>query len=232
MLWPNGTRTKPPVSRGGKYGDARGGNRRHAGTDFVGYADLRAILGGTVTLAGPFNNDAGHAVVIDTKLPDGRTVTVCRFHVEPGTIAVRKGQQLAEGAYLGKMGDSGNATGNCDHVEIRFWSNGSFTTVDPEVWIAAQMGGAPAFPLPPGYYFGPREPLSNKRSVSGYFSHRADLKRWQQRMKERGWPITPDGLYGDETGDVAEAFQREKGLTPDRLIGPATWAAAWTAPIT
>ena len=91
---------------------------------------------------------------------------------------------------------------------------------------------APAFPLPSGHYFGPRYPLSNTRSVSGYYSHRDDLRRWGEQMRKRGWPINPDGLYGDQHGDIAYRFQLEKGLVPDRLIGPATWAAAWTAPIT
>jgi hypothetical protein len=59
-------------------------------------------------------------------------------------------------------------------------------------------------------------------------------------MKDRGWPITVDGLYGPKgattpqgnTAEVVVAFQKEKGLTPDGLIGPATWAAAWSAPVT
>jgi N-acetyl-anhydromuramyl-L-alanine amidase AmpD len=89
---------------------------------------------------------------------------------------------------------------------------------------------APAFPLPRGSYFGPRSGPAT--SVSGYFSHRADLKQWQQRMKDRGWAIDPDGLYGTQTHDVALAFQTEKGLDRDGLIGEKTWAAAWTAPVT
>lgn len=89
---------------------------------------------------------------------------------------------------------------------------------------------APAFPLPWTSYFGPKS--GPAASVSGYFSHREDLRRWQKRMQDRGWNINPDGLYGDQTRDIAKSFQREKGLTPDGLIGPATWAAAWTAPIT
>lgn len=87
----------------------------------------------------------------------------------------------------------------------------------------------PVFPLPPGFYFGPK--TGPRESVSGYFSYGADLARWQEQMRHRGWKIGVDGRYGDETGDVAEKFQREKGLVPDRKIGPQTWAAAWTAPV-
>ncbi|WP_026124121.1 peptidoglycan recognition protein family protein [Nocardiopsis baichengensis] len=89
---------------------------------------------------------------------------------------------------------------------------------------------APAFPLPRGWYFGPRSgPVS---SVSGYFSHRSGLRRWQRRMAERGWSIAADGLYGSRTAGVARAFQAEKGLSVDGLIGPRTWSAAWTEPVT
>ncbi|WP_205353112.1 peptidoglycan-binding domain-containing protein [Janibacter anophelis] len=89
---------------------------------------------------------------------------------------------------------------------------------------------APKFPLPRGHYFGPKSGPAS--SVSGYYSHRADLKRWQQQMRERGWSITADGLYGPATAKVARAFQREKGLAVDGLIGAATWAAAWKEPVT
>jgi peptidoglycan hydrolase-like protein with peptidoglycan-binding domain len=99
---------------------------------------------------------------------------------------------------------------------------------------------APPFPLPDGSYFGPKS--GPRESVSGYFSHRDDLRRWQAQMKARGWRKVPgtggrkdfadDGLYGDDTAAVARAFQAEKRLDVDGLIGPATWAAAWTAPVT
>lgn len=93
---------------------------------------------------------------------------------------------------------------------------------------------APAYPLPAGYYFGPKS--GPDQSVSGYYSYRADLKKWQQRMIDRGWNFGPagaDGLYGPRTAEVSRAFQTEKGLRPiDGLIGPVTWAAAWTAPVT
>ena len=94
------------------------------------------------------------------------------------------------------------------------------------------------FPLAAGQYFGPE--AGGPNSISGWHSHREDLKRWQQRMKDRGWTITVDGLYGPkgattpqgETAAVAKAFQQEKGYTVDGLIGPQTWDGAWSAPVT
>lgn len=91
---------------------------------------------------------------------------------------------------------------------------------------------APAYPLRTDQYFGPKYPLSNANSVSGFFSHGEDLRAWQQRMRYRGWTINPDGRYGDETERVAKAFQRDKSIPSDGLIGPQTWALAWTADIT
>ncbi|WP_454051460.1 peptidoglycan recognition protein family protein [Cellulomonas sp. Marseille-Q8402] len=89
---------------------------------------------------------------------------------------------------------------------------------------------APGYPLPAGHCFGPREgPVWQH---SGFYDHREDLRRWQQRMLERGWVIATDGLYGAQTNSVARAFQAEKSLAVDGLIGPSTWSAAWTAPVT
>ncbi|HWH28854.1 MAG TPA: peptidoglycan-binding protein [Mycobacteriales bacterium] len=59
-----------------------------------------------------------------------------------------------------------------------------------------------------------------------------DVRVWQARMAERGWDIQVDGIYGPQTARIAAAFQAEKGLVVDGLVGPETWAAAWTAPIT
>jgi peptidoglycan hydrolase-like protein with peptidoglycan-binding domain len=89
---------------------------------------------------------------------------------------------------------------------------------------------ASRFPLPAGSYFGPKS--APTQSVSGYYSHRSDLRRWQARMAKRGWSIDADGLYGPQTKKVCRAFQKEKGLAVDGKIGPVTWAAAWTKPVT
>jgi len=61
---------------------------------------------------------------------------------------------------------------------------------------------------------------------------RQDVRAWQARMAQRGWDITVDGAFGPQSEGVARAFQAEKGLTVDGLVGRQTWAAAWTAPVT
>ncbi len=54
----------------------------------------------------------------------------------------------------------------------------------------------------------------------------------QRRLRARGWRITVDGIYGPRTEEIIRAFQAEKGLAADGIVGPRTWAALWTAPIT
>jgi peptidoglycan hydrolase-like protein with peptidoglycan-binding domain len=60
----------------------------------------------------------------------------------------------------------------------------------------------------------------------------SDVRTWQQQMKRRGWRITGDGVYGPDSERICRAFQREKGLQEDGIVGPDTWRAAWTARIT
>lgn len=103
------------------------------------------------------------------------------------------------------------------------------------------LGTPPKFPLPSTWYFGPRS--GPVYSVSGYHGNRygsaatmrSHLRTFQKQMQDRGWDFSDygiDGLYGNETAGNTKAFQREKGLKVDGLIGPKTWAAAWTKPIT
>lgn len=91
---------------------------------------------------------------------------------------------------------------------------------------------APRFPLPAGYYFGPKD--GPKESVSGYFSHSADFGTFQNQMIRRGWrAMKSDGRYDVPADrDIIIAFQKEKHLVADGHVGPATWNAAWTAAVT
>lgn len=202
-VWGNGTKTKPRVSS--KYGPRKGGAFSfHYGTDFTGYTDLHAILGGVVTQVGRMNDAAGNVIVIDSKLPDGRTVTIVRMHAASWTV--KRGDHVTEGQVIGRMGSTGNATGLCDHVEVRFWDNGKLSRVDPEVWIA-DMLAAPSIV----------KHITVDRSV-------ADVQRVVG--------ATPDGIWGPKTDAAVRAFQSRHGLTVDGIWGPKSDAAGFPKPAT
>ncbi|MCL2734232.1 MAG: peptidoglycan-binding protein [Actinomycetia bacterium] len=63
-------------------------------------------------------------------------------------------------------------------------------------------------------------------------SRHADVRTWQTRMKARGWRISVDQVFGPASEKVCLAFQREKGLKADGIVGPKTWGAAWQAQVT
>ncbi|MFF7368928.1 N-acetylmuramoyl-L-alanine amidase [Streptomyces tricolor] len=64
------------------------------------------------------------------------------------------------------------------------------------------------------------------------FTRHPGVATWQARMRERGWSLDADGVYGSRSRQVCLAFQKEKRLTADGIVGPATWQAAWSAPVT
>jgi peptidoglycan hydrolase-like protein with peptidoglycan-binding domain len=132
----------------------------------------------------------------------------------------------------GMYGPATTAAVKAFQASVGITQDGIYGPITDQHLFGVPEGGTtpPPFPLPAGWYFGPKE--GPQQSVSGYYSHSDDLKVWQQRMKDRGWNITVDGLYGPETESIAKQFQAEKGLVVDGLIGVNTWAAAWTAPIT
>jgi N-acetylmuramoyl-L-alanine amidase/Putative peptidoglycan binding domain len=82
-------------------------------------------------------------------------------------------------------------------------------------------GPAPAAPPWPGRY------LKYPPIMQG-----TDVHTWQAQMAARGWTIEVDGAYGSQSAAVCVAFQDEKGLPVDGVVGPQTWAAAWAAPVT
>ena len=144
----------------------------------------------------------------------------------PKYVAAVKAYQT----FLRKYGYSGDIDGT--------WGDGTQAAHEKFYAELHANPSVPAFPLPATKWFGPEAGGSD--SISGWHSYSAELKQFQQRMKDRGWPITVDGLYGPKgattpqgnTAEVVVAFQKEKGLKADGLIGPATWSAAWATPVT
>lgn len=110
---------------------------------------------------------------------------------------------------------------------------------------AAKAGSAPAFPLPAGMVYGPssgpatqvsgrarnsRVPNDVVRGADGQWYSKG-LRTFQQRLKDRGWKITADGQWGPQTEKVIGQFKRQMRGWTDPLVGPATWALAWTEPV-
>lgn len=104
-----------------------------------------------------------------------------------------------------------------------------------------------AFPLPTGYYFGPKN--GPAQSVSGYYGRkfkgktdREWIKTWAGQLAKRGWSIGKgkrwltkygnDGLYGSEYRELIIAFQKDQDLIPDGKLGLHTWNAAYRNPVT
>jgi peptidoglycan hydrolase-like protein with peptidoglycan-binding domain len=79
----------------------------------------------------------------------------------------------------------------------------------------------------PGYPHWPGRFLTQPPMMRG-----SDVRMWQARMFDRGWRLQVDGIYGPASERVCRQFQAEKHLRCDGIVGPATWAAAWTTPVT
>lgn len=59
-----------------------------------------------------------------------------------------------------------------------------------------------------------------------------DILRWQKQMIHRGWDLDADSVFDEHDEKVLKQFQQQKGLENDGVIGPISWNAAWTFPIT
>lgn len=54
-----------------------------------------------------------------------------------------------------------------------------------------------------------------------------DVKSVQEALITNGHSITADGVFGPNTHRAVVAFQQQKGLTPDGVVGPITRGTLW-----
>jgi D-alanyl-D-alanine carboxypeptidase/Putative peptidoglycan binding domain len=59
-----------------------------------------------------------------------------------------------------------------------------------------------------------------------------DVRKFQRRLKKRGWRIATDGKFTPAVERVVRAFQREKRLRVTGSVDRATWRMIWEAPVT
>jgi hypothetical protein len=110
---------------------------------------------------------------------------------------------------------------SCPGDAIRAWIGTPAPTPAPAPAPNPTPAPAPSFPSWPGRYLQLRSPYMRGN----------DIRLWQQRMRDRGWKISVDGIFGPATQTVVKKFQAEKHLHVDGIIGPSTWNTAWTAAI-
>ncbi len=64
------------------------------------------------------------------------------------------------------------------------------------------------------------------RALSKYGSTGSEVTQIQQRLQELGYePGATDGIYGTRTKNAVIAFQRDRGLSDDGIVGPKTLEA-------
>ncbi|MFC0041032.1 CHAP domain-containing protein [Actinomadura rayongensis] len=179
----------------------------------------------------------------------GKGFAYTPFHASWFVKAGRWGTKPKVGAIVFYDWGGSRKVSAIDHVGIveAVHSDGSVTTIEGNTANAVMRRrraagivgyGYPAYPgegggsapgkPKPGTGKAPKWPgIYLKTGTRG-----AAVKSWQTQMRKRGWRLAADGVYGAESRGVCEAFQAEKHLRVDGVVGPQTWAAAWTAPIT
>lgn len=76
-------------------------------------------------------------------------------------------------------------------------------------------------------------PVASAPAMPGpaWFSRGDDsttIERWQSQMHRRGSSIHVNGHFGRKTLRVVKRIQRLNGLDATGILGPVTWALAWT----
>jgi hypothetical protein len=123
--------------------------------------------------------------------------------------------------------------GVCQHVDLGAAGGGHWDCGPsfPFGRVLEMAGGAPgSTPTPPPSGGGSAPPFPG--TLLSNFTTGHGTSTWQRQMAARGWTIAVDDLYGGQSEDVCMMFQREKGLSVDGVVGPITWDATWTAPVT
>lgn len=107
----------------------------HRGVDLTpgAGAEIHVIADGVVRIATEAGGDYGVTVVVDHEI-DGKLVSTRYGHMQHGSLQVTPGEKVTVGQVLGKVGQTGKATGPHLHFEVLL--NGT-THTDPMAWMYA-----------------------------------------------------------------------------------------------
>lgn len=221
-----------------------GVKKHHNGADIwqaKNPTQLRACFDGKVigvsTSTDP--NGAGNKIVVQSTV-NGHKVTWTYFHMVKGSITVKVGDKIEAGHVVGKMGDTGFATGKHLHWEI--WkghlktqpniNNGGKGFYDPMKFMAEVLATpAPAEKVetvetptpvaetvPVAIVTAPKVEPGSVTFFFGIGSKGAEIKKAQTKLG-----ITADGIFGKITEAHVKAFQTKKGIKPTGILDNETW---------
>lgn len=112
----------------------------HRGVDLtpgVG-AEVHVIAAGTVRIATEAGGDYGVTVVVD-HIIDGQLVSTRYAHMQHDSLTVAVGDTVTAGEVIGKVGQTGKATGPHLHFEVLI---GGTTHTDPIPWMYEHTTGS------------------------------------------------------------------------------------------
>jgi len=95
-------------------------------------AEIHAVAAGTVRIATESGGDYGVTVLID-HIIDGQLVSTRYGHMQYGSLQVQVGDKVTAGEVIGRVGQTGKATGPHLHLEVLL---GGTTRIDPMPWLA------------------------------------------------------------------------------------------------
>ena len=182
---------------------------------------------------------AGNKVVVQSTVM-GKKVTWTYFHMVAGSIKVKVGEKITAGTIVGKMGETGFATGKHLHWEI--WAGhlksqplAGFATgkgfYDPMKFMASVIAfeaahgeaaletpaDAPVAPMP-AHSVEPSAPVVAPFKAIKVGSKGANVKSVQKAVG-----VVSDGVFGPKTEAAVKVWQKKIGLPITGIIDSVAW---------
>jgi murein DD-endopeptidase MepM/ murein hydrolase activator NlpD len=208
-----------------QFGASRSnGRRRHAGID------LFARLGDEVIAC------QDGRIVSFYGFCCGEQQTSWALIIDHGTVAINYGEVAPDS--LSRLGLARGATVRAGQVVAYIGQNpgGSsmlhfetYTTGTSRNYSWPAGSPPPARLLDPTRYLLALEPSRTAPPTTHPILRRGStgpaVRDLQRALTAAGFPATVDGAFGLRTDAAVRALQRARGLTPDGVVGPLTWAA-------